>query len=307
MDDKKENNSKDKEKSRSCFIITPIGDDNSDTFRKAKGVIESVIKPTLAGFGYGDIKASYEINISGMINTQIINRIISDDLVVANLTDNNPNVMYELCLRHVVAKPIVHICENGTILPFDIKGNRTIFYKNDMLGVEELKVQICNFMNEIDYSKDNMDNPVYNAYKYGTLLKDYKDSRDSRELDIFELLLEIKDEIAADRNNSKIRKDVSIMSGNPIRVNSSGVVFDDLLNINVSKLYKYADAKPYRVYSDSKLRVHEMAKDLNITSQTIIDIANALGFDNIKCPQSGISIGEQRLIAIYIKDLLSLN
>lgn len=304
MDDKKENNSKDKEKSRSCFIITPIGDDNSDTFRKAKGVIESVIKPTLAGFGYDDIKASYEINISGMINTQIINRIISDDLVVANLTDNNPNVMYELCLRHVVAKPIVHICENGTILPFDIKGNRTIFYKNDMLGVEELKVQICNFMNEIDYSKDNMDNPVYNAYKYGTLLKD---SKDSRELDIFELLLEIKDEIAADRNNSKIRKDLSIMSGNPIRVNSSGVVFDDLLNINVSELYRYANVKTYRVHSDSKLRVHEMAKDLNITSQTIIDIANSLGFDNIKSPQSGISIGEQRLIAIYIKDLLSLN
>lgn len=295
MDDKKENNSKDKEKSRSCFIITPIGDDNSDTFRKAKGVIESVIKPTLAGFGYDDIKASYEINISGMINTQIINRIISDDLVVANLTDNNPNVMYELCLRHVVAKPIVHICENGTILPFDIKGNRTIFYKNDMLGVEELKVQICNFMNEIDYSKDNMDNPVYNAYKYGTLLKD---SKDSRELDIFELLLEIKDEIAADRNNSKIRKDLSIMSGNPIRVNSSGVVFDDLLNINVSELYRYANVKTYRVHSDSKLRVHEMAKDLNITSQTIIDIANSLGFDNIKSPQSGISIGEQRLIAI---------
>lgn len=304
MDDKKENISKDKEKLRSCFIITPIGDDNSDTFRKAKGVIESVIKPTLAGFGYGDIKASYEINISGMINTQIINRIISDDLVVANLTDNNPNVMYELCLRHVVAKPIVHICENGTMLPFDIKGNRTIFYKNDMLGVEELKVQICNFMNEIDYSKDNMDNPVYNAYKYGTLLKDYKDSR---ELDIFELLLEIKDEIAADRNNSKIRKDVSIMSGNPVRVNSSGVIFDDLLNINVSELYKYADAKHYRTHSDSKLRVHEMAKDLNITSQTIIDIANALGLDNIKSSQSGMFIGEQRLIAIYIKDLLSLN
>lgn len=30
------------------------------------------------------------------------------------------------------------------------------------------------------------------------------------------------------------------MSGNPIRVNSSGVVFDDLLNINVSELYRYA-------------------------------------------------------------------
>ena len=97
-----------KEQEKKCFIITPIGNENSDTFRKAKGVIESVIKPVLKGYGFDDIKPAYEINVSGMINTQIINRIIDDDLVVANLTghDNigpNPNVMYELCLRHVVA------------------------------------------------------------------------------------------------------------------------------------------------------------------------------------------------------------
>ena len=78
---------------RNCFIITPIGESTSDTFRKAKGVIESVIKPVLQKNGFSDIKPAYEINISGMINTQIINRIIEDDLVVVNLTGNNPNVM----------------------------------------------------------------------------------------------------------------------------------------------------------------------------------------------------------------------
>lgn len=40
---KNENNSKEKENSRSCFIITPIdGDADSVTFRKDKDVIESV-------------------------------------------------------------------------------------------------------------------------------------------------------------------------------------------------------------------------------------------------------------------------
>lgn len=121
-----------------CFIITPIGNSDSEIFRQISGVINSVIKPTLKKYGFLDIKAAHEISEPGSINTQIINRIVNDDLVIANLTENNPNVMYELCLRHVTAKPIIHICEIGTTLPFDIKDNRTIFYKNDMYGVFEL-------------------------------------------------------------------------------------------------------------------------------------------------------------------------
>lgn len=182
---------------RKCFIITPIGNDGSETFRKAKGVIESVIKPTLFDYGFDDIKPAYEINVSGMINTQIINRIVDDDLVIANLTGNNPNVMYELCLRHVVAKPIIHICEKGTVLPFDIKDNRTIFYTDDMLGAEELKGKIRLFLKEMSYDKDQIDNPIYNAIKYGKLLKDTQGTDDNK---ILQLLMDISNQLSEDRN-----------------------------------------------------------------------------------------------------------
>lgn len=158
---------KNEKQKKKCFIITPIGNENSEIFRKAKGVIESTIKPILQEYDFDDIKPAYEINMSGMISTQIINRIINDDLEVANLTGNNPNVMYELCLRHVVAKPIIHICESGTSLPFDVKDNRTIFYVDDMLGAEELKYNLRKFLDKIDYLEDCMDNPIYNAYRYG--------------------------------------------------------------------------------------------------------------------------------------------
>ena len=171
-------NKESKDQVKKCFIITHIGDVNSTTFRKTKGVIESVIKPVLFEYGFDDIKPAYEISVSGMITTQIINRIINDDLVIVNLTGNNPNVMYELCLRHVVAKPIVHICENGTILPFDIKDNRTIFYENDMLGVEELKNELKNYLNELNYSKEYLDNPIYNAKQVDLLLKHVSDNNE---------------------------------------------------------------------------------------------------------------------------------
>ena len=51
-------------KIRTCFIITPIGNNDSIIFRKAKGVIESAVKPVLEKYGFGSIKAAYEINIS---------------------------------------------------------------------------------------------------------------------------------------------------------------------------------------------------------------------------------------------------
>ena len=192
-----------KEQERKCFIITPIGDASSEIFRMAKGVIESVIKPLLSKYGYTDIKPSYEINETGMITTQIINRIIDDDLVIANLTGNNPNVMYELCLRHVVAKPIIHICQTGTNLPFDIKDSRTIFYQNDMMGVQELLSQMAMFLQEIDYSKEYNDNPIYNAKKIGRLLKEVPEESENK-LEI-ELLQNILDSI----NNMQHSKNVS--------------------------------------------------------------------------------------------------
>ena len=95
---------------KTCFIITPIGSSESSIFRHINGVIKNVIRPILLENEFADIKAAHEISEPGSINTQLINRIVHDDLVIANLTGNNPNVMYELCLRHVVAKPIIHIC-----------------------------------------------------------------------------------------------------------------------------------------------------------------------------------------------------
>jgi len=195
-----------KEQGRKCFIITPIGNENSDTFRKAKGVIESVIKPVLTECGFDDIKPAYEINVSGMINTQIINRIIDDDLVIVNLTGNNPNVMYELCLRHVVAKPIIHICENGTSLPFDIKDSRTIFYVNDMLGVEELKLKLTDYLQVIDYQSEYSDNPIYNARKMNILLKDVSEGdKKSAEINLLQKIYEkLDNNVSTDFSDTSI-------------------------------------------------------------------------------------------------------
>lgn len=160
----------DKKLEKKCFIITPIGGDNTEVRRKSDGVIEAVIKPILKKIGFEKVYAAHQISLTGSINRQVINSIINDELVIANLTELNPNVMYELAIRHATMKPIVHIAEKNTALPFDIVDQRTVFYNDDMFGVKELSSNFEKAVRE-SIDKENKDNPIYNAIE-DKLIKD---------------------------------------------------------------------------------------------------------------------------------------
>lgn len=134
-----------------CFIITPIGDEKDPIRRHIEGVIEAAITPAL-GEKY-EIVVAHKIYEPGSITKQIISEIYNSELVIANITNRNPNVMYELALRHAIGKPVITIAEKGTSLPADIVTERTIFYYNDAKGVLELIEDLKKAEAEIDLSK----------------------------------------------------------------------------------------------------------------------------------------------------------
>lgn len=144
---------------KQCFVVTPIGSESSTTRRYADGIIDSVIRPVMSSKGF-EVEAAHAIALPGSITKQVIKRLLEADLVIANLTELNANVMYELAVRHCVGKPIVTIAEFGTVLPFDISDERTIFYANDMAGVEELKVGLEKTVTS-SLEEAEPDNPVY--------------------------------------------------------------------------------------------------------------------------------------------------
>ena len=154
---------------RQCFIISPFGHENSDARRKAKGLIDAVIKPVLMGLDIEGI-SSLDIATPGSITNQVIEHLLEDYLVIANLSELNPNVMYELAVRHAKRLPVICLCEVGTKLPFDIATERTIFYENDMQGVEILKPILQKTIKEIK-EEDEIDNPIYRVAKM-MILKD---------------------------------------------------------------------------------------------------------------------------------------
>ena len=158
---------------KTCFIITPIGPNESDIRRAADGVIAAVIKPVMEKLDY-QVVVPHEITTSGSITLQVITQILDADMVIANLTGLNPNVMYELAIRHAKRKPVVAIVENETRLPFDLAEERTVFYANDMLGVTDLvsKLEKAVMAAQDD---DAPDNPIYRTVERSIMKEVAKD------------------------------------------------------------------------------------------------------------------------------------
>jgi flagellar biosynthesis GTPase FlhF len=169
MSDKVTLVSKQETERKIAFVISPIGKPDSPERRRSNQILRYIIKPVVTELGYEAIRAD-DITSPGIITTQIIDHIIKDPLVIADLTDHNPNVMYELSLRHAIRKPVVQlICENQP-LPFDVSGNRTIKLDHkDLDSVEQAKADLKKFIIEVIKDPSLVDSPISQAVTLDSL------------------------------------------------------------------------------------------------------------------------------------------
>ncbi|WP_375784976.1 hypothetical protein ACE10Z_36140 [Bradyrhizobium sp. Pha-3] len=95
-----------------CFAIMPFGEREAS---RSKGFFDEVLKALIApagrDAGFEVITANREG--SNVIHATIVNQLLDADLVVADLTENNPNVLFELGLRIAEDKPIALIRSKG--------------------------------------------------------------------------------------------------------------------------------------------------------------------------------------------------
>lgn len=89
---------------------------------------EKIYKPAIEKAGLIPIRADNEIFGTGKIIDQIWNGINSAKVLIAELTNRNPNVFYELGLAHALQKPVVLISSNENDVPFDLHHIRVIYY-----------------------------------------------------------------------------------------------------------------------------------------------------------------------------------
>jgi hypothetical protein len=126
---------------KTCFVVMSIGAipgviSEQDLRHRYDDLIrEALLKaaPSL------DVIRADDVGVPGTINTDIMTRIMHSDLVVADITYPNPNVFYELGLRHASRSGTILIKErDGKVPPFDVQSLRHIAYDNTATGLKQL-------------------------------------------------------------------------------------------------------------------------------------------------------------------------
>lgn len=140
-----------------CFVLSPVGKDNSDERVHADKVFNFLLKPVLERRNY-KIERADKINVSGIITNQIIEKIVKSDLIIAILTYDNPNVFYELALCHVARKPFIQMIEKNKDIPFDTSQVRTIYYALDDIATFQETIDKLDVL--INKKLDDADNPI---------------------------------------------------------------------------------------------------------------------------------------------------
>jgi len=155
---------------RICFVISPIGSDGTDLYRKFKEVLDYIIRPAVEESGY-DLKVirADDIKQSGSIIKDILQSLVDAYVVVADLTNQNPNVFYELGVRHALRPRTILISEKSEDIPFDLKDYRTIIYENSAKGVASFRKKLKEFLDAMKKDPERPDNPVLD--KIGSIIE----------------------------------------------------------------------------------------------------------------------------------------
>jgi len=95
--------------------------------------------------------------------------ILNAKLVIADLSYHNPNVLYELCLRHACRLPTVQLIRKVDKIPFDLEQFRTIQVDTSSIftmvpNLQTYKTEIASQVRAVLKDPDSVDNPLSTYY-----------------------------------------------------------------------------------------------------------------------------------------------
>jgi len=227
---------------KTCFIISPIGEQSSETRKRSDSILKYVIDPAAYESGYETIRAD-QISEPGMITSKIINHIVNDPLVIADLTGHNPNVFYELAIRHAIKKPLIQIMKKGEKIPFDIAGMKTIFVDHHDLGsAEDAKKEIIAQIKALEKDPSISESPISIALDLQSLKT--SDSIEQRSLaDIMTMMTELSSSITDLTVEQKgwIRKDYPDLASKYTEINEKyqSLKYKSLIDPKIYKNFEH--------------------------------------------------------------------
>jgi hypothetical protein len=143
-----------------CYVIMPFSKTRSCSDEEWTEIFEEVIKPAVEGAGL-----RYECRRSeattGSVIKGILEALDKASVVVADLTDRNPNVFYELGVRHSLRNRTILLAQNRQHIPSDLAGYASHIYEwRTRPQRKVLSSKIAALLESIDADLDRPDNPV---------------------------------------------------------------------------------------------------------------------------------------------------
>lgn len=123
-----------------CFVIMPISDAQGYDPGHFGRVYEHVLRPAIVEAGFMPIRAD-DTNKTDYIVVGIIQRVVDSAMVLCDYSARNPNVMYELGIRHAFNLPVTLVRDRRTDKVFDIQGLRYSDY-DESLRVDSVQKDI---------------------------------------------------------------------------------------------------------------------------------------------------------------------
>lgn len=147
-----------------CFYITPIGEQHSEYRKHSDLFLSYLVQPALSEIGLTVVRAD-QIGEPGMITTQIFEYVKKSKLAIADLSYLNPNVLYEVALRHALRLPTVQLIRKADRLPFDVNQTRTlVFDTSDIYSLvpklQTYRAEIASYARKAIEDPESVGNPV---------------------------------------------------------------------------------------------------------------------------------------------------
>jgi len=144
---------------KKCFVIMPVSGTKSCTEAEWTGIFQQMIKPAVTGSRLG-FDCERAKPLTGAFIKDILEGLNRADVVIADLTDRNPNVCYELGIRHTLKKRTILIAQNIDDVPSDLQSYWVVIYKKDLTGASEFKTKIRDILKEMQKDPEKSDSPV---------------------------------------------------------------------------------------------------------------------------------------------------
>jgi len=223
---------------KECFFIAPIGDEGSKARERSNKVMEYVVKEAVSEYGYSVTRAD-QMDQPGSITNQVIQKTVDSDLVIADLTGHNPNVFYELAVRHATGEPYIQLIKSNESIPFDISDLRTIKYGLDVDEADQARGKIRGLLQSLEDEEPEFDNPISESAEMQSLRK----SADPADQNLAEIL----------DTMYKLDKKIN---------NVENMVRDsDINSVTKVKNTRFTERHPEEFLEDKELEIYDLIKD----------------------------------------------